>query len=157
MSVIYNDSKITDSAQEFSKQLFELGKYFEEGADLIIQKSAFMVFERIVERTPKLTGAAAANWQISIKDTDGASEANTNWRGNISHQRNIFFNQSVTNIIWIVNNLDYISILEEGRTQGSRGMQGSESAPQGMVGITLIEYTEYLRLSVAGMKGFEST
>ena len=44
MADTYDDSKIVESAQEFSKQLFDLGKYFEEGVDFIIQKSAFMVF-----------------------------------------------------------------------------------------------------------------
>ena len=149
------NEEIAENAKDFGDQLYKLASYFEEEAELVIQKSCFMLFERIVERTPRRTGAAAANWQISINDNDGASEERTDVDGNIRDQKNIFFNQRVSNIVWIVNNLDYISILEDGRMKGSRGMRGSERAPGGMVRISLVEFTEYLRLAVAGHKGLE--
>lgn len=147
--------EIAENAKAFGHQLHELASYFEGEAELVIQKSCFMLFEKIVERTPRRTGAAAANWQISTQDNDGASEERTDVNANITAQKNIFFNQRVNNIVWIVNNLDYISILEDGRQRGSRGMRGSERAPGGMVRISLVEFTEYLRMAVAGHKGLE--
>lgn len=155
MAYTYDDSKITESATEFSKQLRELSKYVEDGVEEIIKKSTFDLFEMIVARTPVDTGAAASNWKIGITDTSEADYQNTNPVGNLQRQRQLFFTQKITNIIWIVNNLSYISVLEEGRGVRDGKMRGSTQAPQGIVGISLVEFNEFLKAAIATKKGFE--
>ena len=104
------------------------------------------VYERVILRTPVLTGHARHNWLPSVNDqevdeilgvfggdTTGepiTGEERTKWAAVRQSIRSLPLGQT----IWICNNVPYAQRLEHGWSK--------TKAPQGMVGITLREVLE---------------
>lgn len=114
--------------------------------------------KRIVEKTPVDTGTARANWQISIgiRKRNKLKRKDTAGGDTIVKGIEALTGLGPFEIVFIQNNLDYISVLEEGGfvptdpgpskdprkdRKGRILVAGgfSVQAPQGMVQVTLVE------------------
>lgn len=103
----------------------------EAGIDLSKNASRLALI-KIVEKTPVLTGAALANWKVSINAPDTAKVPYTDKTGavTISRAENDLALALLGDTIFIQNNLEYIEALENGHSQ---------KAPFGMVQVSLAE------------------
>ena len=101
---------------------------------LATRKIALEVFRRVVERTPVDTGRAKGNWQPSVNaQLEGAlEEVDPGGATVMSKIESEIAGTQPGDMIFLVNNLPYIIRLEEG---------DSTQAPQGMVAITLLEFS----------------
>ena len=91
---------------------------------------ALAVLEGVVARTPVQTGRARANWQAGPEQPPGGvlEETDKDGRTTVARGRAAISRARPFETIWIVNNLSYIGILEQG---------SSRQAPRGMVAATL--------------------
>ena len=114
------------------------------------------VYEKVILRTPVLTGHARHNWMPSIntqvtEEQEGVfggdrtgepitSQERLRWKAVRKELQSMPIGQTV----WICNNVPYINRLEfGGYPDGPNTVNGfSKKAPQGMVGVTLIEVLE---------------
>ena len=104
------------------------------------------VYEKMIMRTPVLTGHARHNWRPSIneqvdEEQDGVFGGDTTGepitaaeRGRWNDVARQLKAMPVGQTLWISNNVPYAQRLENGWSQGK--------APQGMVKITLAEVLE---------------
>ena len=91
---------------------------------------ALAVLEGLVARTPVRSGRARANWQASAgrPQTDVLEQTDKDGRATIIRCRAAIARAGPFETIWIVNNLPYIGVLEQGT---------SRQAPRGMAAATL--------------------
>ncbi len=91
---------------------------------------ALAVLEGVVARTPVRTGRARANWQVGLERPPGGvlEETDKDGRTTVARGRAGIARARPFETIWIVNNLPYIGVLEQG---------SSRQAPRGMVAATL--------------------
>ena len=143
---------IATNAAEFSRQLDALTDHIEGNITAVIRKACVDLYRRIVERTPVDSGRAKASWSISTTGTDTITEHADGWshnelleiiRNNVSDFEFTIHDDKVL----IVNNVEYISVLESGN--------GSGQAPQGMVAVSLAEFSAHFREALAGLEGIE--
>lgn len=120
----------------------DLSKWIEKtkiDMNVVIRKIALDLFSRIVLKTPVRTGRARMNWHVSIGqirdeliDLKGEySAAGSQQKAIAGATTKILSYSNAELAIFILNNLPYIEVLEEG---------SSIQAPNGMVKITLEEY-----------------
>jgi len=129
----------------FNRGLEYFSKVFVPSQSRVFQiKLAFELLTRIVFRTPVDTGRARGNWQIGIGEAptglteDDEDGSQTNAEG----LRRLGEYTSGVVTIWIVNNVNYISFLEDGSSQ--------RQAPAGMVALSLAEVeTIFTQLNAA--------
>lgn len=117
------------------------------------------VFERLIYRTPVLTGHARHNWRPSVneqvmEEQEGVYGGNlTNdpmtaeERGRWQEVRGEVKRMPLGQTIWICNNVPYIQRLEHGY---------SMKAPKGMVSLALIEVLEGVALQLPRMMSDDS-
>ena len=113
---------------------------------------AYLLYSKIVERTPVDTGRARGNWNVSAGHMDASvSERTEPQIRSVSQMPDALGDESY----FISNNLPYIGTLEYGgypeNPKGGKGktVNGfSKQAPKGMVGVTLVEAERYLRRAV---------
>ena len=91
---------------------------------------ALAVLEGVVARTPVRTGWARANWQVGLERPPKGvlDETDKDGRTTVARGRAAIARARPFETIWIVNNLPYIGVLEQG---------SSRQAPRGMVAATL--------------------
>ncbi len=91
---------------------------------------ALAVLEGVVARTPVRRGRARANWQAGVGRPPEAvlDETDKDGRSTVARCRIAIARARPFETIWIVNNLPYIGVLEQG---------SSRQAPRGMVAATL--------------------
>jgi len=104
-----------------------------EQADMIRRKIILEVLRGVVKRTPVDSGRARGNWQASIskpisrevdrKDKTGSST--------VSEESGTVQSSSPDDTLYLTNNVPYILILEDGR---------SNQAPNGMLKVTLAQF-----------------
>ena len=94
-------------------------------------------------------GHARMNWQISLSKPTRKVLEGVDPTGFGAEAMALFglSNARPYQRIWIVNNVPYILVLENGRGPDERGiMRGSTQAPQGMLGVTLQEIRRDFRV-----------
>jgi len=134
------------SAKEFSVVLEEVSAFCEDNIEDVINKTILDLYASIVEKTPVKTGRAKGNWSVRLEyaedvrniDNVGDMQAAVN-----TEIRN--FTWSIEDsAVYIFNNLPYIEALENGH---------SKQAPQGMVRVSLEEFTHALNANLAKLSG----
>ena len=117
----------------------------------------FGLYSSIVKKTPKDTGRAQGNWNVSV----GVADKSINEESKSPKYQNM--NQmpqsSEADDMYISNNLPYITTLEYGlfpnppKKDGGKTIDGfSKQAPNGMVGVTLANAENIFNASVQTVK-----
>lgn len=128
--------------------------------EVVVRRIAFDAYTRVVRKTPVDTGRARANWQVAINNLP-TGQLSPGQRGVSLGNMNAY---KLGDVIYIANNLPYIGVLEYGgypnppksggitKSGKSKTVGGfSRQAPQGMVGLTLIEIKKNIRKAVSGL------
>jgi len=122
-------TSIQNNAIDFAIELRKLAEFSDTNYEAVVAETVVDLFRAILERTPIDTGRAIANWFIDFDpESDPGEYDYVNARG-------FDYSLSDADTIWIYNNLEYIIPLEEG---------WSDQAPQGMVALSLREFSQFL-------------
>lgn len=124
---------------KFSDQINSFVKKTKNNLDILVTKITFDIFNRVVLKTPVDTGRARNNWIPSISTipvTVDNNKVGDRVAEVIASIINISSSSKPGDIVYLVNNVEYINVLEDGRI----GKKGSLQAPHGMVKITLQEF-----------------
>jgi len=159
---------MTSNIREFRKLLSKQRQRFVD--DLVKDTQLAIgqhVYERVILRTPVLTGHARHNWRPTLNEQHSQEEEGVyggdqtgdpitgdereRWRSVKRQLRKMPMGQT----LWISNNAPYIGMLEfGGYPEGPGTTNGfSKKAPQGMVGITLREVLEGVYLQLPKVMG----
>lgn len=144
---------VSGNAADFSESLMAMGDYVEGSIEKVVRKACIDLYRAIVERTPVDTGRAKANWMISTAEPDYTVDDKDGYSFNevvsvIDEHVSEFDFDIHDGTVFITNNLEYISELENG---------SSDQAPYGMVSLSLAEAEAHFRNALAGLKGVEAT
>ena len=129
-------------AGPFELQIREFAAKAKGNADLVVQKVVTDVFGELVLRSPVDTGRFRANWLYGADTprsgtvlTSGTSESPTPAPDAPAVEA-----QAMGRVHYVTNNLPYAWPLERGH---------SVQAPQGLVGLTVIRFNDFIRDAVA--------
>lgn len=121
------------NVREFNRALARFAKTIPAASVVTLQKKlAVEALNRIVQKTPVDTGRARGNWQVSINGfpNDAVETKDASGGGVISEGANHLTGLSPFSVVYITNNLPYITLLENG---------SSQQAANGMVAVTMAE------------------
>lgn len=150
------------SGAAFALEIGEWCKKANKDVERAARSIVLTIFSGVVEKTPVDTGMARGNWQIGYGSmptgTTGVRDAS---RGSAADGIAAKMTQPVIgNIIYLVNNLPYIGVLEYGGypnpPDGGAGKTSggySKQAPAGMVRVTVSEISQRVQEGIAkGMR-----
>ena len=142
-------NNISTNAADFSRSLMAMSVYIDGSIEKVLRKACIDLYRAIAEKTPVDTGRAKASWSLSTHYADDkATEAEYSYnevkqiiKDNVSGFKFSVHDGQVV----IYNNMEYIDILESGT--------GSEQAPNGMVSISLVEFTAFFNNALHELGG----
>jgi hypothetical protein len=123
---------VRKNAFDFQRDLEAFAKQIDRDLTTVVRTTAFLLFTKIVDRTPVRSGRAVGSWAISI-GRPGTDMIPKGGRGSkaVAMARLNAVDFSRRNVqYFIYNNVEYIGRLEYGY---------SKQAPQGMVRLALAE------------------
>ena len=110
--------------------------------DLVVRRVTLDIFGRVIQRTPVDTGRLKGNWQFGMNRMPSGELSRL---GEAAPMRDVNSGVPVKaagNVYYLVNNLPYAQRIEEGY---------SKQAPQGMVGLTVMEFGQAVRKATGGL------
>ena len=137
--------RISNNAADFSRSLMAMSDYATQGMEKVIRKACIDLYRRIAKRTPFETGRAKANWSISVGTPDTSIKDQTDYVSEIARQVSGFKFDVHDGMVYITNNLEYIEKLETGYSR--------RQAPNGMVAVSLAEFTTHFNNELQGLEG----
>jgi len=113
--------------------------------ELVLRKASLELFTAIVLKTPVDTGRLRGNWMPSFDapSTDSTEEVDPDGGPTVEVIAAALSDHQAGQKIYLANNLPYAQAIEDG---GSR-----VKAPAGMVGVSVMEYSDYLDRAVANL------
>ena len=122
--------------------------------ELVARLVLLRVYSEIIKKSPVLSGRFRSNWAVAIGSIpSGTDDSDTFPEGDVvgsdtgpiisakvSEGEATLFGLNAGDTIYMANNLPYAQVLENGRTTSS----GSIQAPNGMVGLTVQEFQEFV-------------
>ena len=126
---------MTSNTASFKKQFAAVIKRAGDKADSLVRKVVLDLGNSLIMRSPVDTGRFRSNWQLGVVNVNGDTSSAP---GSDAHGRMAMMLQGWTanQTIYITNSLPYAQRLEYG---------WSKQAPQGMVRLTVADYTKMLR------------
>lgn len=126
----------------------DISKFVEKAkgnADEVVRKVTLDVFGRVIKRTPVDTGRLKGNWQFGDSTIPSGTVDTLDKSGNSTTTKVAagIPKKAAGRIYYLVNNLPYAMEIERGSSK--------VQAPQGMVGITVVEFEELARRAAGGM------
>lgn len=132
--------RMYDSAEQFAQALDTLVDQAQDHASEIIRKALIDTSQNIVDDTPVDTGRLRAGWSLSA---DNPEDVLPGEGEHPSFQGEQPSKENVSNVPhanswewWLVNNLEYASVIEDGNH--------SDQAPQGMVAVNLQAFADHV-------------
>jgi hypothetical protein len=134
------------SNEAFKRNFAALLQRAGEKAELVTRKVILELHSSMVLKSPVDTGRFRANWQVGDRTVNLTTTVSTDPDGNgaISRAAAIIERLDLGGVIYLTNSLPYSYRLEHG---------GSQQAPQGMVKLTVLEYSGFLAKAIARSKG----
>lgn len=148
---------------EFNRELESFALGIEQKlVPMFVKRVVLRGYDLVFKKTPVDTGHARANWQVEISSSSGRELAGEDYNAAYSLALRLIDDQCARDpsvVFHIVNNVDYILILEEGRIEGSGfgavqtafgeitgkvRARGSRQAPNGMLAISFEELVAWL-------------
>lgn len=119
----------------FSGDIRRFNAKVEKAANAIFRGTSLNLFSKVVKRSPVLTGRFRANWITQINSAPSETTSKTDKSGSkaIRDANNTITRAKLGDSIFLVNNLPYAQVLEDGR---------SDQAPFGMVKVTVAEFKQ---------------
>lgn len=114
------------SLVRFNADIAKFAKQLELDQKTIVQTLTLNIFTAIVEGNPVDTGRSRAGWAISIGSPDVPTPPPGNYGPPPAPDLSAIDGKQ---IVWILNNVEYIEALEEGHSQAQ--------APNGMVRLAI--------------------
>lgn len=113
--------------------------------DLVVRKIGLEVLSRIVYRSPVKTGRFRGAWMVSLNTPMTATPGTLDAAGGATIERGnqAMMDVKVGDTIWLINSLPYANRIEHG---------WSQQAPAGVVGITVVEFQNFLSKAVSEAK-----
>lgn len=148
----------------FSTPLAELAEKLKLDLDTLVRKSTAQVFGAVTLKSPVDTGRFRANWNVSYAAVDTTVTSSTN---QARADEEVLKAQTlpVGGVVYLANSLPYARTLEYGgypnppkkgsKKKGEDGyaihVRGGYSfqAPQGMVRVTAVEFSDYVQKAIA--------
>ena len=145
-----------EDVDKFNREILAYSRELLPRQVVALQKNmALRVLRGVVMKTPVDTGRARGNWQVNIGSVPEveveSEEKGPRGKAPQGASGGVFdAGQAVIkslpskrpfHIVWITNNVPYILRLEEGY---------SDQAPQGMLGLTLVEVAERISAEIGG-------
>ena len=127
-----------DIADSGEMSIEELDDYIDMKMDQITRKIVLDLFTMLVRWTPVDTGRARAGWSISKGVPSRRVPPDMEYFDDPRPNRIVYKAQKLS-IWYIVNNVEYIEVLDDGRSIRDGQMRGSEQAPNGMTTSALAE------------------
>jgi len=131
----------------FSLELKNFTNKAEKNSEKIFRGTAISLFGRIIKRTPVDSGRLKGNWQVDVNqpatgnvENIDATPVETMSGGSAIKIQAGIGKPSLSDTIYMVNNLSYAKTIERGRI----GNKGSSQAPSGMVAVSLTEFKRVL-------------
>lgn len=127
--------------------------------DVVVERFVFGMFARVIMRSPVDTGRFRANWVLGFGTptpvtvlTDDQGPVTSNGSGQSSTKNGVAAELKGRDwvgkqIVYLTNSLPYSYYLEYGKMTRDGMRPGSQQAPQGMVRLTVNEYSEVLNNS----------
>ena len=129
--------EIYDSADGFARALDRAAEKFADEAELLVRKTVIDFAEKVKTETPRDTGRAAAGWLLTTDIPSDYEPPDGSYP--IAPVEDPGF--AGTGMYWLVNNLEYIEVLEDGH---------SDQAPTGMVANGMNAFEALLNDQLAG-------
>ncbi|MFY0682614.1 MAG: HK97 gp10 family phage protein [Thalassovita sp.] len=131
------------AVDSFAKQVQDFVDKTEAKMDLAVRKIALELFSRVILRSPVDKGRFRANWQVAVGSIpSGILELeDKSGTATVSKADAASAGLKAGDVIYLVNNLPYAQLLEDG---------SSKQAPAGMVGLSVQEFQQ-----IAKQVGFE--
>jgi len=142
---------IYDSAEGFANALDRLADQFGDEVGIVVRKSTLDVFTKIVKDTPEETRRASTGWILSADSPSHylPAELPAGQKYPSPNPEEQSPRAASTGTYWMTNNVDYISVLEDGMPGGS------DQAPTGMVANALNAFGQHLNNQLNGMETIE--
>ena len=99
---------------EFANRLDSFAISFPKAVNQLVRLTALETLKNIVIATPRDIGRAASNWFISVHTPSDEISDDTEVDENLVEQSGKILSPTVSNIIWLSNNLPYIVRLNDG-------------------------------------------
>lgn len=136
--VAKHNSRVTLKANELRPALNKMFKALDINVKQGNKLAAFTFHKKVTEKSPVDTGRLRANNQLDIRRNKNEIDVPKTEKQNFDNPPPYGINTDppiprlgeLSEIFWFFNNLDYFSAIDMGT---------SDQAPQGMVGISLIE------------------
>jgi len=125
----------------FELQLRAFAEKAGDNADLVTRKVIVDVYAELIQRSPVLTGRFRANWIYSVnaKASGTIPTAGTSLSPTPAPDAPEVAAEAFGKVHWLTNNLPYAQRLEDGH---------SKQAPTGLVGLTVIRWSEIVTKAV---------
>jgi hypothetical protein len=132
----------------FSGSIRGVSAKIQKGLETRARSITREVFSKVVLRTPVDSGKARANWNVSVGTPDFTVRETTSIARAFG-ELNKVLTIPVGSVVYLSNGVPYIRLLEYGgypknpKVDTGRTINGfSSQAPQGMVRITMAEYSQ---------------
>jgi len=139
----------------FNLELKNFTNKAEENSEKIFRATAISLFGRIIKRTPVDSGRLKGNWQVDVNQPATGNVDNIDTTpikamsgGSAIKIQAGIGKPSLSDTIYMVNNLSYAKTIERGRI----GNKGSNQAPSGMVAVSIAEFKRVLEEEAAKVK-----
>jgi uncharacterized protein CbrC (UPF0167 family) len=131
-------SLMDDSLKNFNAEIDKFVAGIPDKVMTIQKKIALEALRMIVERTPVRTGRAKGNWQVTIGQPaiEALNAFDIEGMETVRQGLAALSDLPPYQVVYITNNVNYISFLEEGT---------SEQAPKGMVSVTVDDLREMFK------------
>ena len=124
--------QIASSVKQFSSALEKAAENIIPSMLVELQTQLVLdLLRRVVLKTPVDTGRARGNWQVGIGEIpDGILDRTADPQAIIAAAEKKLEQLGFGEIVWVANNLEYVTFLEDG---------SSQQAPAGMLRLSLAE------------------
>lgn len=116
-----------------------------ENIDVVIRKTLFDLFKKIILRTPVDTGCLILNWLAAIGDQPAGFDSELTGTGGdatVSEISSIIDGVHAGDTVYLVNNTPYAIYIENGHS--------TVKAPQGMVAVSVQEFPNIVAVAAGG-------
>ena len=139
---------------DFSIPLDKLAAKMQADLETVVRKSTFDMYTRVKQKSPVDTGRFRTNWNVSQGAVNTATTESTDQTRADTEIAKVW-TLPIGGVMYMANSLPYARVLEYGgypnppKNPTGKTVGGfSKQAPQGMVRLTAIEFSQYVQKAI---------